>query len=105
MVNVPLRAGADGAAFRAAVTRHWLPALERFKPELLFISAGFDAHRDDDMAGLNFVEDDYAWVTRELMGVADRHAKGRIVSSLEGGYHLKALADSATAHVGELLRG
>ncbi len=105
MINVPLRAGADGAALRDAVTRHWLPALERFRPELIFISAGFDAHRDDDMAGLNFVEDDYAWVTRALMAVADKHAKGRIVSSLEGGYHLQSLAASATAHVGELLRG
>ncbi|MEO8136005.1 MAG: histone deacetylase family protein [Betaproteobacteria bacterium] len=105
MINVPLRAGADGAALRDAVIRRWLPALERFRPELVFISAGFDAHRDDDMAGLNFVEEDYAWVTRELMTVADRHAKGRIVSSLEGGYHLQALAGSAAAHVSELLRG
>ena len=104
MVNVPLRAGSDGAALRMAVEKQWLPALDQFKPELVFISAGFDAHRDDDMAGLNFVESDYAWVTRALQGVADRHAKGRLVSALEGGYHLGALAKSAAAHVTELLR-
>ena len=104
MINVPLRAGSDGRAFRDAVTRHWLPALDRFRPEMIFISAGFDAHRDDDMAGLNFDEDDYAWVTHELMQVADKHAKGRVVSALEGGYHLRALALSAAAHVREMLR-
>lgn len=104
MINVPLRAGSNGLAFREAVVRHWLPALDRFRPEMIFISAGFDAHRDDDMAGLNFDEDDYAWVTRELMRVADQHAKGRVVSALEGGYNLHALAKSAAAHVQELLR-
>jgi acetoin utilization deacetylase AcuC-like enzyme len=105
MVNVPLRAGSDGAALRAAVERHWLPALDKFRPELIFISAGFDAHRDDDMAGLNFVESDYAFVTRALQDVADKHARGRLVSALEGGYNLDALAKSAAAHVRELLRG
>jgi acetoin utilization deacetylase AcuC-like enzyme len=100
-----LRAGSDGQALRAAVEKHWLPALEQFKPEMIFISAGFDAHRDDDMAGLNFVESDYAYVTRALRDVADRHAKGRLVSALEGGYNLNALAKSAAAHVRELLRG
>ena len=104
MINVPLRAGSGGEAFRDAVAKRWLPALERFRPEMIFISAGFDAHRDDDMAGLNFNEDDYRWVTRELMLVADKHAKGRIVSSLEGGYHLRALALSSAAHVTEMLR-
>jgi acetoin utilization deacetylase AcuC-like enzyme len=104
MINVPLRAGSDGQAFREVVAKHWLPALQRFRPEMIFISAGFDAHRDDDMAGLNFGDDDYAWVTRQMMQVADRHAKGRIVSALEGGYHLRALAQSAGAHVRELLR-
>ncbi|MBK7473931.1 MAG: histone deacetylase family protein [Betaproteobacteria bacterium] len=104
MINVPLRAGANGLAFREEVLHQWLPALTRFRPEMIFISAGFDAHRDDDMAGLNFSEDDYAWVTRELMRVADKHAKGRVVSTLEGGYNLRALALSAAAHVRELLR-
>jgi acetoin utilization deacetylase AcuC-like enzyme len=105
MINVPLRAGSDGQALKAAVEKHWLPALEEFRPEMIFISAGFDAHRDDDMAGLNFVESDYAYVTRALRDVADRHAKGRLVSALEGGYNLNALAKSAAAHVRELLRG
>lgn len=104
MINVPLRAGSNGLAFREVVLTDWLPALERFRPEMIFISAGFDAHRDDDMAGLNFDEDDYTWVTRELMQLADKHAKGRVVSALEGGYHLRALAQSAAAHVRELLR-
>ena len=104
MVNVPLRAGAGGDEFRAAVESRWMPALDTFKPQMVFISAGFDAHRDDDMAGLNFEVDDYAWITRELVKVADKHAKGRIVSSLEGGYNLRALAKSAAAHVDELLR-
>ena len=102
MVNVGLAQGADGEALREAVERSWLPALERFRPQLLFISAGFDAHRADDMAGLRFVESDYEWVTRELVGVAERHCGGRIVSCLEGGYHLFALARSVAAHVREL---
>ncbi|MEP7206176.1 MAG: histone deacetylase family protein [Casimicrobiaceae bacterium] len=103
MVNVPLAAGSGGEAFRAAVTSKWLPALEAFRPELLFISAGFDAHREDPLAGLQFTEADYAWVTRELVAVANRHAQGRIVSSLEGGYALSALGRSAAEHVRELL--
>ena len=102
MVNIALPAGADGEALRRAVEGSWLPALERFRPQLIFISAGFDAHRADDMAGLRFVESDYAWVTRELIGVAERHCEGRIVSCLEGGYHLFALARSVAAHVSEL---
>ena len=103
MVNVPLAAGSGGAEFRAAVVEHWLPALERHKPELILISAGFDAHREDPLAGLKFTESDYAWVTRELIAVANRHASGRIVSSLEGGYALSALGRSAAAHVRELM--
>ena len=99
MVNVPLKAGTRGDGFRQAVTDHWLPALEAFKPQLIFISAGFDAHLEDDMGSLGLVEADYAWVTRELMAVADRHAEGRIVSSLEGGYDLSALSRSVVAHI------
>ncbi len=98
IINVPLPVGASSEVFRAAVTQHWLPALERFQPELLIISAGFDAHRDDDMGGLGLVEEDYAWVTKELK----QFACGRIVSVLEGGYELGALGRSAAAHVGEL---
>lgn len=103
MRNVALPEGADGASLRAAVTDVWLPALEEFSPQAIYISAGFDAHREDPLAGLNFVDADYAWVTRELMQVADRHAQGRIVSTLEGGYALSALGRSVAEHVRELL--
>lgn len=99
IINVPLAAGTGGEGFRAAVARHWLPALEAFQPELLLISAGFDAHRDDDMAGLGLVESDYLWVTQELKRIAERHSRGRIVSALEGGYELHALGRSAQAHI------
>lgn len=99
MVNIPLAAYSGGREFRAAVEMHWLPALEAFKPQMLFISAGFDAHREDELAMLNFVEADYAWVTEKLMAVAAEHASGRIVSMLEGGYSLSALGRSAAVHV------
>jgi acetoin utilization deacetylase AcuC-like enzyme len=99
IINVPLPRGTGGKAYQAAVTENWLPALERFKPEMLFISAGFDGHRDDDMAEFNLLEADYAWVTRQLMAVAARFCQKRIVSVLEGGYHLHALGRSALAHL------
>jgi len=99
MVNIPLKAYSGGREFRAAVTEHWLPALERFQPEMLFVSAGFDAHRDDDMASLQLVESDYAWVTREIRAIAGRYARGRIVSTLEGGYELHALGRSVVTHI------
>ncbi|QDQ29325.1 histone deacetylase family protein [Chitinimonas arctica] len=99
MHNVPLKAGSRGDELRNAVQTHWLPALAAFQPEMIFISAGFDAHREDEMAGLGLVEDDYAWVTERLMDVAAEHAQGRIVSVLEGGYALSALGRSATAHI------
>ncbi len=99
IVNVPLPVGMGGEGFRAAVTQHWLPALERFQPELLMVSAGFDAHRDDDMAGLRLTEADYAWVTAEVKRIAEKYAQRRIVSVLEGGYELPALGRSALAHL------
>lgn len=99
MVNIPLAAYSGGAEFRAAVEQHWLPALEAHQPEMLFISAGFDAHRDDDMAMLRLVEADYAWVTANIKAVAQRHARGRIVSALEGGYELHALGRSVATHL------
>jgi acetoin utilization deacetylase AcuC-like enzyme len=102
MVNVPLAAYSGGREFREAVESHWLPALESFAPEMIFVSAGFDAHRDDDMAMLNLVEADYAWVTERIKAVAERHAAGRIVSLLEGGYELHALGRSVAAHVRKL---
>jgi acetoin utilization deacetylase AcuC-like enzyme len=99
IINVPLAAGATGAEFRAAVSEHWLPALERFQPQLLLISAGFDAHREDDMGGLALREADYTWITEVLKDLAMRYANGRIVSTLEGGYALQALGRSVTAHL------
>jgi len=99
MINVPLAAGSDGAAASKVFEREWLPALEDFKPELILISAGFDAHREDLLGGLKLVEADYAWMTRELMALAERHSQQRIVSMLEGGYNLSALGRSAVAHV------
>ena len=103
MVNVGLAPRSGSDAFRAAVTEHWLPALERFGPELVYISAGFDAHRDDDMANLGLLDADYAWVTRQLMDLAWRHCRGRVISCLEGGYMLNPLARSVAAHVKVLL--
>ncbi|GAB1718507.1 MAG: Histone deacetylase superfamily [Nitrosospira sp.] len=99
MVNIPLAADSGREVFRSAVNRFWLPSLEKFKPQMLFISAGFDAHRDDDLASLNLVEGDYAWVTRQIMQVASVWAGDRIISTLEGGYDLKALGRSVAAHV------
>ena len=99
MKNVPLAAGAGSEAFREAVATHWLPALDAFGPELILISAGFDAHVEDELAMLRLHDADYGWVTERLVEVAARHAAGRIVSSLEGGYALDALARSVTQHV------
>jgi acetoin utilization deacetylase AcuC-like enzyme len=99
MVNVPLPAGAGSREFREAVTEAWLPALEDFAPELVVFSAGFDAHMEDDMAMLRFTDADYGWVTEQVKAIADRHAKGRIVSALEGGYALSALGRSAVQHI------
>ena len=103
MVNVGLPARSGGDAFRQAVTEQWLPALDAFRPELIYISAGFDAHREDDMGNLAFVEADYEWVTRQIMQVAARHCQGRVISCLEGGYVLSPLARSAAAHVKVLI--
>ncbi|MBU3693799.1 MAG: histone deacetylase family protein [Rhodocyclaceae bacterium] len=99
IVPTPLPAWSEGAAARDAVERVWLPALEAFKPEMLFISAGFDAHREDDMAMLGWREADYAWITARLKDIADRLCGGRIVSTLEGGYALSALGRSVAAHI------
>ncbi|MBZ0126374.1 MAG: deacetylase [Rhodocyclales bacterium] len=99
MVNVPVPAGTRSDGFRQAVADIWMPALRRFAPEAIFISAGFDAHYEDDMASLGLVEADYAWVTQQIKAVAAESAQGRIVSMLEGGYALSALARSVTTHV------
>lgn len=103
VINVPLPAGTDGEAFHHAVDQRWLPALEKFAPDMILVSAGFDGHQADIMASFNLLDADYAWVTRKLADVADRHADGRIVSMLEGGYHLHALARSVESHLNAFL--
>ena len=103
IVNCPLPPGAGSDEFRAAVAERWLPALEEHAPELLFVSAGFDAHAADPLAELRLATEDYAWVTTTVCAVADRHAGGRVVSTLEGGYDLAALGKAGAAHVAALL--
>ena len=99
IINTPLPAMTDGKGFRAAVERAWIPALDRFAPQLVFVSAGFDAHREDPLAYLNLEDADYRWVTEKLVEVAERHAAGRVVSTLEGGYNTHALARSVVEHL------
>ena len=99
IVNTPLPAGTAGAAFRTALERDWLPALEAHRPNLVLVSAGFDAHRDDPLGDLLLTEADFAWATALIVAAADQWAGGRVVSVLEGGYSLDALASSAAAHV------
>ena len=104
MVNVPVPAYTDGTAVRQLVQDTWLPRLEAHAPELILISAGFDAHREDDMGQMGLVEADYHWITEQMVQVADRHAQGRIVSMLEGGYNLSALGRSVVAHIRALTK-
>jgi acetoin utilization deacetylase AcuC-like enzyme len=104
ILNVPLQPGTDGAMFRHAIEATILPALELFAPELILVSAGFDAHRRDPLANLDLEAADFAWVTSALANAAGRYCGGRLVSTLEGGYDLQALAESAAAHVGALMR-
>ena len=99
MVNVPVPAYTRGMEVRELIDLHWMPRLEAFRPQMIFISAGFDAHREDDLGQLGLVEADYAWITQRLVDLAERHAKGRIVSCLEGGYVLSSLARSVAAHL------
>lgn len=99
LVNLPVPAYTKGMDIRELIDMTWLPRLEAHRPEMIFISAGFDAHREDDMGQLGLVEQDYAWITRAIKDVARRHAQGRIVSVLEGGYNLSALARSVEAHI------
>ena len=104
IVNVPLPRGCDSAQFRAAISTLVLPSLRAFAPEILIVSAGFDAHRLDPLAGMNLEDSDFHWITRELMEIADQSCNGRIVSILEGGYSLDALATSTAAHVSALMQ-
>jgi acetoin utilization deacetylase AcuC-like enzyme len=105
LVNAPLRPGAGSVEFRNAFSEIIFPAMGHFAPDLVMVSAGFDAHRDDPLANLNLDESDYAWVTSQLVGFAARYCHGRLVSSLEGGYDLDALARSVAVHVAALMRG
>src|SRR5258708_17063690 len=105
VVNAPLRPGDGGDAFRSAFDSRILPRLREFRPELVIISAGFDAHMPDPLASINLTEYDFGWVTPKIMDVADQCAAGRIVSLLEGGYDLRALGSSVAAHVTTLMRG
>lgn len=98
IINVPVPAGTDGAAYRELVS-HWFTAIDEFKPELIFISAGFDAHAEDELGHIRLVEDDYVWITQQIKALADKHCQGKIVSVLEGGYALSALARSVVAHI------
>jgi acetoin utilization deacetylase AcuC-like enzyme len=103
MINVPLAANADGKKYQQAFSHEFLPALNQFKPEIIYVSAGFDAHVDDPLAGMNLIDQDYIWMTEFIKQVAKQHAQGRIVSLLEGGYHLPALAKAASAHITSLM--
>ena len=103
IINVPLAAMTDGSGFRAAVERFWMPALEAYRPQLVFVSAGFDAHRDDPLAYLKLDDEDYRWVTERLVEVAQRHAEGRVVSTLEGGYNTQALGRCVVEHLRVLM--
>src|SRR5262249_28484295 len=103
VVNTPLAARTGSHAFRAAIERDWIPAIEKHKPELVLVSAGFDAHREAPLAELDLVDDDYRWITELIVSLANDHAQGRVVSVLEGGYDLDALARSVAAHVEALL--
>jgi acetoin utilization deacetylase AcuC-like enzyme len=99
IVSIPLPAYTRGPEVRELVQATWLPRLHAFRPQMVFVSAGFDAHRDDDLGQLGLVEADYQWLTQAIKAVADRHADGRIVSCLEGGYAMGALARSVAAHL------
>ena len=103
IINVPLPAMTNGSGFRRAVEQVWLPALDDYKPQLVFVSAGFDAHREDPLAYLQLEDDDYCWMTERLVEVADRHASGRVVSTLEGGYNVTALGRCVVEHLGVLV--
>ena len=102
IVNSPLTAGSGSRELRMAIENQWVPAIEEHKPELILVSAGFDAHREDSLANLNFTDDDYRWLTRLIVGVANQFAQGRVVSTLEGGYDLDCLVRNVHNHLEEL---
>ena len=101
--NIPMKAGMTGVQFQNMVTENWLDSLDAYAPEIIFISAGFDAHYEDDMASMGLIESDYIWVTKKILELAKNHAQGRIISMLEGGYNLSALSRSVTEHIRTLI--
>jgi len=103
VISIPLEATARSAEFRLAVFDHWLPALERFKPQMIFVSAGFDAHQDDEMSHVSLTDGDFRWVAEEIVKVAERHASNRVISVLEGGYEIHSLARCVETHVRVLM--
>ena len=103
IINCPLAAGSGSTEFRHAIEQHWLPAIQQHQPDLIFISAGFDAHQLDPLASINLTELDFTWVTQQIVNMAERHSNGQIISTLEGGYHLDALATSVEAHLAALI--
>ncbi len=103
IINTPLPASTNSQSFRQVITENWLPALHNYKPELILISAGFDAHIEDEMSQVNLIDDDYYWVTKELKTIANKYSNGKIVSVLEGGYSLSALGRSVVAHIRGLM--
>ena len=103
VINAPLSAGSGSSEFRTAFNEVIFPGLRKFSPDLLIVSAGFDAHADDPLASLNLQEDDFSWVTLELLSIAEKYSDGRLVSVLEGGYNLEALSSSASIHVRQLM--
>ena len=103
IINTPLEAGTNSRTFRDLIERSWLPAIANHKPDLIFVSAGFDAHNDDPLAEVCLVDDDYSWITGLLVDLANSHSKGRLISTMEGGYELGALARSARLHVEQLI--
>ena len=105
IINVPLQCGTNSMVFRKAITNIWLPALEIFKPEMIFISAGFDAHRDDEMAQFQLIDEDYIWITQQIKALASKYGDNRIVSVLEGGYELQALGRCVADHIQVLKTG
>ena len=103
IVNTPLPAGSGGDDFRRAISTQWLGALEQHQPDLILVSAGFDAHQLDPLAALNLQEQDFQWITQQIVIIANKYCQGRVVSTLEGGYDLEALARSAQAHIEALI--
>ncbi len=99
VINTPLPAGSTGDAIRRTITEHWLPAVDSFRPQMILVSAGFDGHVEDEMAQFQLIDDDYRWVSEAIMNIATRHAQGKIVSCLEGGYALNALGRCVCTHI------